>query len=555
MGQVELLSVQEPTLVIPRDREDFRLTKAGATSFHITWAIDDIPNREHGVHPLGGKVLQGVVEGLKLPVKITEDSKPAESKRCVHRHTLAVRFPLWPIQRDGRVERSLSLVYTSRMFDLRFVADDIDTLQAGLARRGFGDDELFERIGDLASRRRAAITAVESARAKQNEASAKMAKLDKKSEEFTQNREALRSLSAEIKELGQTRQEVEAALQELLLGLPNLPSETTPDGKSEADNREVRVWGEKPSFDFEARDHVEVGTGLGIIDFERAAKLSGARFVVLRGAGSRLNRALLQFMLDIHTGEHGYEEVWSPILVKDSCMLGTGQLPKFAQDSFRIAKDEEWASENEASQYDLYLVPTAEVPLTNLHREEILTGSDLPIAYTGYTACFRSEAGSYGKDTRGMIRQHQFDKVELVRFVRPEDTTAQLEALTSHAETILQRLGLHYRVVELCAGDLGFGAEKTFDLEVWLPGQQAYREISSCSSFGSWQARRMGCRYRPEPKAKPEYVHTLNGSGLAIGRTLLAILEQNQHEDGSVTVPEALRPYLGGLERISAAAT
>ena len=300
-------------------------------------------------------------------------------------------------------------------------------------------------------------------------------------------------------------------------------------------------------------DHVEVGTKLDILDFERAAKISGSRFVVLKGLGARLNRALMQFMLDVHGSEHGYEEVWPPVLVKDSAMLGTGQLPKFKKDAFRMAKDEEWEAEAEAQGHDLYLVPTAEVPLTNLHAGEILAGADLPVAYTGYTACFRSEAGSYGKDTRGMIRVHQFDKVELVRFCHPEQGEAQLEVLTHHAESILQKLGLHHRVVQLCAGDMGFAAQKSYDLEVWLPAQNAYREISSCSWFGDFQARRMQARFRPAEKAKPLFVHTLNGSGLAIGRTLVAILEQNQQADGSVLIPEALRPYMAGLERIPAA--
>jgi seryl-tRNA synthetase len=273
--------------------------------------------------------------------------------------------------------------------------------------------------------------------------------------------------------------------------------------------------------------------------------------VVLKGAGSRLNRALMQLMLDVHTTEHGYQEVWPPVLVKDSAMRGTSQLPKFAKDAFRIAKDEEWEAQAQAQGHDLYLAPTAEVPITNLHADEILSGTELPLGYTGYTACFRSEAGSYGKDTRGMIRVHQFDKVELVRFCRPEEGEEQLEILTTHAEAILRTLGLHYRVVQLCAGDMGFAAHKSYDLEVWLPAQNAYREISSCSWFGDFQARRMKARFRPEPKAKPQLVHTLNGSGLAIGRTLVAILEQNQRADGSVVIPEALVPYMGGVERIS----
>jgi seryl-tRNA synthetase len=436
------------------------------------------------------------------------------------------------------------------MLDLRYVTENVDEVRAALERRGFRDAKSIDRVAELAAERKSAIAEVEDARAKRNEASQKMASLDKASEEFAANRVALRDLGGSIKEFEKTRAKVESELQELLLHLPNLPGEGVPDGLDESANREVHVWGDKPTFDFEPADHVEVGTRLGGLDFERAAKLSGARFVVLKGATARLNRALMQLMLDTHTLEHGYTEVVPPVLVKDESMRGTGQLPKFASEAFRIAKDDDWAEENEAGGYDLYLIPTAEVPVTNLHRSEILDGASLPVAYTAYTPCFRSEAGSYGKDTRGMIRQHQFDKVELVRFVRPELAEQELELLTSHAEAILQKLGLHYRRVELCAGDLGFSARRTFDLEVWLPGQNAFREISSCSWFGDFQARRLQCRYRPEPKGKPALVHTINGSGLAIGRTLVAILEQYQRKDGGVTVPEALRPYLGGLEEI-----
>ncbi|MBW2212245.1 MAG: serine--tRNA ligase [Deltaproteobacteria bacterium] len=439
------------------------------------------------------------------------------------------------------------------MLDLRYVSDNLPEVKAALTRRGFADAELLDRLGALAEERRSVITSVEALRQERNQASQAMAKVaDKKSEEFQSKREQLRTLGDQIKQ-GEARQgEVETELEAILLNLPNLPHADTPDGLTENDNVEVRVWGDKPSFDFDARDHVEVGTRLDILDFERAAKISGSRFVVLKGLGSRMNRALMQFMLDVHTTEHGYEEVWPPVLVKDSAMMGTGQLPKFAKDAFRMAKDEEWEAQAEAQGHELYLVPTAEVPITNLHAAEIVSEADLPIAYTGYTACFRSEAGSYGKDTRGMIRVHQFDKVELVRFCRPEDGEAQLDALTQHAETILQKLGLHYRTVQLCAGDMGFAAQKSYDLEVWLPAQNAYREISSCSWFGDFQARRMKARFRPGEKGKPCLLHTINGSGLAIGRTLVAILEQNQQADGSVTVPEALVPYMGGIERIPA---
>jgi seryl-tRNA synthetase len=439
------------------------------------------------------------------------------------------------------------------MLDLRHVSENLADVKAALTRRGFADFNLLGRLGALADERRSVITGVEALRQERNEASQAMAKVaDKKSDEFQAKREQLRLLGDRIKQ-GETRQtEVESELEAILLNLPNLPHADTPDGLSESDNVELRVWGEVPSYDFDVRDHVEIGTRLGILDFERAAKISGSRFVVLRGLGSRLNRALMQFMLDVHTDEHGYQEVWPPVLVKDSAMLGTSQLPKFAKDAFRMAKDAEWEAEAEAEGHDLYLVPTAEVPITNLHAGEILSADELPLAYTGYTACFRSEAGSYGKDTRGMIRVHQFDKVELVRFCEPEDGASQLELLTEHAETILRKLGLHHRVVQLCAGDMGFAAQKSYDIEVWLPAQNAYREISSCSWFGDFQARRMKARFRSTEKGKPQLLHTLNGSGLAIGRTLVAILEQNQQADGSVIVPEALRPYMGGTERIPA---
>lgn len=437
------------------------------------------------------------------------------------------------------------------MLDLRYVSENLPQVKAALSRRGFADTELLDRLGTLAEKRRSTIATVESLRQERNEASQSMAQIaDKQSPDFQAKRDRLRALGNEIKNEENRQTELEAELETILLNLPNLPHPDVPDGQTEKDNVEIRAWGPKPSYDFQPRDHVEIGAQLGILDFERAAKISGSRFVILKGLGSRLNRALMQLMLDVHTAEHGYEEVWPPVLVKDSAMRGTSQLPKFAKDAFRIAKDAEWEAQAEAQGHDLYLVPTAEVPITNLHADEILAGADLPLAYTGYTACFRSEAGSYGKDTRGMIRVHQFDKVELVRFCRPEEGEAQLEALTGHAEAILQKLGLHHRVVQLCAGDMGFAAQKSYDLEVWLPAQNGYREISSCSWFGDFQARRMKARFRPEPKAKPQLLHTLNGSGLAIGRTLVAILEQNQQADGSVVIPEALVPYMGGIERI-----
>jgi seryl-tRNA synthetase len=336
----------------------------------------------------------------------------------------------------------------------------------------------------------------------------------------------------------------EAQIEEILLGIPNVPHESVPDGQSEDKNVVVRTWGEKPSFGFEPKPHWELGEKLGILDFERAAKLSGARFSVLWGLGARLERALATFMLDLHTGEHGYTEIYPPYLVKAEALRGTSQLPKFEEDLFKTKRSDP----NDPSA--LYLIPTAEVPVTNLHADEILDASQLPLAYAAYTPCFRSEAGSYGRDVRGLIRQHQFDKVEIVRFSTPEQSLAELEKLTLHAEEVLKRLNLHYRVVEHCAGDLGFAATKGYDLEVWLPSQNTYREISSCSVFGDFQARRAKIRYRPEAKAKPRLLHTLNGSGLAIGRTWVAILEQYQQADGSVLLPEALRGFMG-TDRLS----
>jgi seryl-tRNA synthetase len=356
---------------------------------------------------------------------------------------------------------------------------------------------------------------------------------------FQARRDELKTLSEEIKLQESRLAELLSQMEQRLLLVPNLPHSSVPDGRSSDDNPVVREWGNKPQFDFEPKAHWDLGTALNIFDFERAAKLSGARFAVLYGLGARLERAICSFMLDLHTRENGYREVYPPYLVRASALRGTGQLPKFEDDLFKTQRND--PDDTSA----LYLIPTAEVPLTNLHAEEIIDAERLPVAYTAYTPCFRSEAGSYGKDVRGLIRQHQFDKVELVRFVAPEDAEQQLELLTGHAEMVLQRLGLHYRVVLLCAGDLGNSATKTYDLEVWLPSQNAYREISSCSWFTDYQARRAQIRYRPEPKAKPRFVHTLNGSGLAIGRTLVAVLEQYQCPDGSIVVPEALRAFMG----------
>ena len=355
----------------------------------------------------------------------------------------------------------------------------------------------------------------------------------------------MRELAERVKASDEALRQVEAELENALLYIPNLPSEDTPLGTSEADNPVIRTWGEKPSFDFEPKTHDEIGHALGILDTERAARMSGARFSVLRGMGAKLERALSAFMLELH-GQKGYEEVSPPYLVNRAAMIGTGQLPKFEEDAFKTAEEEG---------AEKFLIPTAEVPLTNLYREEVLEAEMLPIRLCALTPCFRREAGAHGKDTRGrdtrgLIRQHQFQKVELVHFVEPEKSQEAHERLTADAEEVLQKLGLHYRVVTLCTGDLGFAAQKTYDLEVWLPGQNAYREISSCSNFGDYQARRAQIRYRPGKGEKPRYVHTLNGSGLAVGRTLVAILEQYQRADGSVEIPEVLRPYLGGAEKI-----
>jgi seryl-tRNA synthetase len=372
-----------------------------------------------------------------------------------------------------------------------------------------------------------------------------MAKLDKKSQEFTEKRDELKRLSNEIKEHEKEVSEIEAKVRDVLVTVPNVPDPSVPDGQGEADNTVVRVWGEKPTHSFTPKAHWDVGGALGILDFERAAKLSGSRFTVLMGAAARLERCLIHFMLNLHTEEQGYREVLPPFMVKGSALFGTGQLPKFEEDLFKTRKKGSATGDASDADLELYLIPTAEVPVTNLHADEILDGAKLPVAYCAYTPCFRSEAGSHGKDVRGLIRQHQFDKVELVRFTTPETSAENHELLTSHAEEVLKRLGLHYRVVVLCTADLGFGSQKTYDLEVWLPGQGTYREISSCSNFGDFQARRAQIRYRPDPKAKPRFAHTLNGSALAVGRTVIAILEQYQQADGSVVVPEVLRPLMG----------
>ncbi len=397
-------------------------------------------------------------------------------------------------------------------------------------------------------RRRKLQGELDALRMARNAANERMAKLDKKSLEFTTARDELKLLSTRIRE-GETQlSSVEADAERLLHVLPNAPHASVPDGTSEADNRVDRAWGEKPTFDFAPRDHSDLGIALGIFDFEAGAKLAGARFTVLRGWGARLTRALTSYMIDLHAAA-GFLEVWPPAVVRRSALFGTGQLPKFEADLFAL-KPHRAPGPDDVPEHDLFLSPTAEVQVTNLHADQIFEAGALPVHYCAYAPCFRAEAGAHGKDTRGLIRQHQFDKVELVKFVEPETSYAALDHLRDQAEAVLQGLGLHYRVLTLCTGDLGQGAAKTFDLEVWLPGQDAYREISSCSNFEDYQARRAKIRYRRAAGEKPRPVHTLNGSGLAIGRTLVAILEQYQQADGTIIVPPALRPYVGGAERI-----
>jgi seryl-tRNA synthetase len=428
------------------------------------------------------------------------------------------------------------------MLDLNYVRENFDRVRAALEARGFPTAAL-EDFARLDAERRRAISESDRLNAERNAASREIGALMKtgQREEADTRRRAVGELKDRIAELDRARDEAEARMHELLSTIPNVPNESVPIGADETANAEVRQWGSAPRFEFEPQDHVDIGTRLGILDLERAAKIASARFAILRGAGAKLERALINFMIDVHTNEHGYEETLPPFIVNRKALEGTGQLPKFESDLFKL-EDER----------GLYLIPTAEVPVTNIYREEILDEAQLPMKFVAYTPCFRSEAGSYGRDTRGVIRQHQFDKVEIVKYARPEDSYAELEALTHDAEVILQRLGLHYRVVTLSTGDLGFSSAKTYDIEVWLPSQNTFREISSCSNFESFQARRAQIRFRRAGGGKPEYVHTLNGSGLAVGRTWLAILENYQQRDGSVLIPEALRPYMGGLEKIAA---
>jgi seryl-tRNA synthetase len=435
------------------------------------------------------------------------------------------------------------------MHDLQFVRANLALVEEKLRARGQDPAALLGNFAALDAERRERITEAETLKARRNTLSEEVGRRKRAKEDATALMEETRQLKETLEALDASASAMDEQLRGILASIPNLPHESVPAGSSEHDNIEQKQWGAKPHFDFTPRPHWELGEALGILDLERAAKLSGARFAVYWDQGAQLERALANFMLDIHIREHGYREVLPPVMVNSRSLFGTGQLPKFADDLFRCV-DAEGFTPGQYRENDHWLIPTAEVPVTNLYRDEVLDDAALSISLTAYTPCFRSEAGSYGKDVRGIIRQHQFQKVELVKFARPEDSEAEHERLTRDAESILERLRLPYRRVLLCAGDTGFSASKTYDLEVWLPGQGLYREISSCSNFESFQARRANIRYRPQGKNKTEFVHTLNGSGLAVGRTWLAILENYQHADGSIRVPEALVPYMGGDTQI-----
>ncbi|MFH2013143.1 MAG: serine--tRNA ligase [Pseudomonadota bacterium] len=422
------------------------------------------------------------------------------------------------------------------MLDLKFVRENIKKVKEQTEQRGIDLD--FDEFVRLDVERRDLLQETESLKYQRNTVSEKIARLKKEKQDASSDITAMQDVSQRIKELDRKLSEKENLLNQILLNIPNMPHTSVAVGYSEEDNLEIKKWGEIPEFSFKPKPHWDLGEELNILDFERASKITGARFTLYRGLGARLERALINFMLDMHTNEHNYVEVLPPFMVNRQSMTGTGQLPKFETDLFKLEG------------YDYFLIPTAEVPVTNIHQNEILKEGDLPLYYTAYTPCFRSEAGSYGKDTRGLIRQHQFNKVELVKFVTPESSYDELENLLLNAEEVLQRLGLPYRVVSLCIGDLGFSSAKTYDIEVWLPGQDKFVEISSCSNFEDFQARRANIRYKSEGKNKTRLVHTINGSGLAVGRTLVAILENYQQEDGSITIPEGLRPYMGGLEKI-----
>lgn len=423
------------------------------------------------------------------------------------------------------------------MLDIKYLRANFEEVKEKLQHRG-EDLRDFDKFEELDKTRRELITETEDLKSKRNEVSSQIAALKREKKDADHLIQEMRNVGDQIKVLDEELRGIEAELEEILLSIPNIPHESVPVGESEEENVEVRKWGEVRNFPFEPKPHWEIADQLGILDFERAGKVTGSRFVFYKGLGARLERALINFMLDLHIEEHGYQEVMPPFIVNRTSMTGTGQLPKFEEDAFKIHGE------------DYFLIPTAEVPVTNLHRDEILQADQLPINYVAYSACFRSEAGSAGRDTRGLIRQHQFNKVELVKFVKPEDSYEELEKLTGHAEKVLQLLGLPYRVMSMCTADLGFTAAKKYDLEVWLPSYNTYREISSCSNFEAFQARRANIRFRRDPKAKPEPVHTLNGSGLAIGRTVAAILENYQQEDGTVVIPEVLRPYMGNRDML-----
>lgn len=423
------------------------------------------------------------------------------------------------------------------MLDVKLLRNNFDEVKQKLQNRGEDLGE-FEKFGELDKRRRTLIVETEALKSQRNEVSQEIAKLKREKQDADAKIEEMRVVGDRIKTLDIELREIDEKLDMILMSIPNIPHESTPVGESEDDNVEIRKWGEVREFDFEPKAHWDLGTDLDILDFENAAKVTGSRFVFYKKLGARLERALINFMMDLHSNEHGYEEMLPPYMVNRASMTGTGQLPKFEEDAFLIEAE------------DYFLIPTAEVPVTNYHREDILKAEDLPRKYTAFSACFRSEAGSAGRDTRGLIRQHQFNKVELVQFVKPEDSYAALEKLTGNAEEVLRRLELPYRVLSMCTADLGFTAAKKYDLEVWIPSYNSYREISSCSNFESFQARRANIRFRREPGSKPEYVHTLNGSGLALGRTVAAILENYQDADGSVRIPKVLQGYMDGIEKI-----
>ena len=423
------------------------------------------------------------------------------------------------------------------MLDIRYLRQNIDLVRKKLRQRGQAID--FDRFLTLDKERRDILLTVETLRNERNDASKEIGRLKKEKKDAAPLIAKMAEVSEKIKRLDDNLKAVEDDLNKFMLMVPNMQHESVPVGSGENDNVVVRLGGEKPVFKYEPKEHWEIGENLNILDFSRGAKIAGARFTLYKGMGAALERALINFMLDLHVGEHGYTEVLTPFMVNRESMTGTGQLPKFAEDLFKI----------DGMEY--YLIPTAEVPVTNIYREEVLEESNLPVYYVAYSPCFRSEAGSYGKDTRGLVRQHQFNKVEMVKFTKPEYSYDELEKLTANAEAVLDKLGIHYRTVNLCAGDLGFSSAKTYDVEAWMPGQNVYREISSCSNFEDFQARRASIRFRREDSGKIEFVHTLNGSGLAVGRTVVAILENYQQADGSVIIPEALRPYLRGVDRIS----